>query len=207
MKIKSAEFEISAPDLKSCPKFPLPEFALIGRSNVGKSSLLNLLTGRNKLALVSATPGKTKLLNFFRINGNWRLVDLPGYGYAKVEKGNRFEFNQAVANYIEKRECLRGVFVLVDGTLPPQKIDLEFIHWLAETGKPFSLVATKCDRQSPTATKKNLAVIGEALREIFGDTPDCIPCSSKTGDGSKQLLSVIEVALAEGAGGPNPKLS
>ena len=124
MKIKSAVFETSAPDLKSCPNWNRPEFAFIGRSNVGKSSLINLLAGQRTLALVSDKPGKTKLINFFIMNGSWCLVDLPGYGYASTSKQDRFGFNVAVADYLEHRETLRAVFVLIDSRLPPQQIDL-----------------------------------------------------------------------------------
>src|SRR5690606_22400527 len=125
-------FEVSAPNLAACPPATLPEFAFIGRSNVGKSSLINLLSERRELAKVSGTPGKTRLINFFRINEAWRIVDLPGYGYAKVGKEQRADFNEAVADYIEHREGLKGVFVLIDSRLPPQRIDLEFLGWIKE---------------------------------------------------------------------------
>ena len=128
MKIKSAVFDVSAPDLKSCPAWALPEFAFIGRSNVGKSSLLNLLVERRELAKVSVTPGKTKLINFFIINDTWSLVDLPGYGYAAVGQKQRDEFNQAVSDYLEKRKNIFCVFALIDSRLEPQRIDLPFVR-------------------------------------------------------------------------------
>src|SRR5688572_12377441 len=143
MKIKSAEFEVSAPDIRSCPKWALPEFAFIGRSNVGKSSLINLLTERRELAKVSVTPGKTKLINFFVVNGAWSLVDLPGYGYAAVGKQRRLEFNEAVADFISTRRNLRCVFVLIDSRLTPQSIDLEFLRWLSAVEVSFALIFTK----------------------------------------------------------------
>jgi GTP-binding protein len=130
MKIKSAVFEKSAPTLATSPRWTLPEFAFIGRSNVGKSSLINLLTENNKLAKASDAPGKTKLINFFRVNTNWCLVDFPGYGYAKVAQEQRVDFNEAVADFIEQRETLRHLFVLIDSRLTPQKIDLEFVRWV-----------------------------------------------------------------------------
>src|SRR5688572_14106958 len=137
MKIKSATFEVSAPELRACPRWALPEFAFIGRSNVGKSSLINLLTERRDLAKVSATPGKTKLINFFVINGTWSIVDLPGYGYAEVGRQRRLEFHAAVADLLAGRRNLRCVFVLIDSRLPPQPIDLEFLRWLEGVSVPF----------------------------------------------------------------------
>jgi GTP-binding protein len=195
MKIKSAEFVISAPTLKACPPSLLPEFAFIGRSNVGKSSLINALVERRDLARVSMTPGKTQLINFYRINGSWTLVDLPGYGYAKLAQEKRLDFNESVATYFEKRDNLLGVFVLIDSMLPPQKIDLEFLRWLAATGRPFAILFTKCDRQSATATRTNMALFDEPLREMFGEIPSSIACSSKTKAGRQELLALIEEAM------------
>jgi len=154
-----------------------------------------MLTERRDLAKVSMTPGKTKLINFFRINGNWTLVDLPGYGYAKVAKESRCDFNESVATYIEKRDNLRGVFVLVDSNLPPQKIDLEFLRWLGGTGKPFALIFAKSDKQSATATRATIALFEATLSEIFGEIPTIVTCSSKTKHGRKELLSLIEQAM------------
>src|SRR5450432_379713 len=145
MKIKSAVFDVSAPDLESCPRWALPEFAFIGRSNVGKSSLINMLAERRELAKVSVTPGKTKLINFFVINDRWSLVDLPGYGYAEVAKKERNEFNKSVGDYLGERKNIYCVFVLIDSRLPPQRIDLEFLEWLVGRAVPFALVFTKMD--------------------------------------------------------------
>src|SRR5690242_16861340 len=142
MQISSAIFDRSAPDLDSCPDESVPEFAFIGRSNVGKSSLLNMLAGRENLARVSPTPGFTKLINFFTINNEWRLVDLPGYGFAEGAKKDSARFNRAVLNYLEHRTNLCSVFALIDCTLPPQPIDIEFVEWLTSKAVPFVLVYT-----------------------------------------------------------------
>jgi GTP-binding protein len=152
MKIKSAVFKMSAKNLEAAPDWERPEFAFIGRSNVGKSSMINMLSNREGLAKVSATPGKTQLLNFFIMNEHWSLVDLPGYGYAKVAKSEKINFNESVGDYLEHRENLRQVFVLIDSRLPPQPIDLDFVTWLGDCGVPFSLVFTKADKQSAAKT-------------------------------------------------------
>ena len=148
MKIKSATFITSARGLADCPVWDRPEFAFIGRSNVGKSSLINLLANQHSLAKVSATPGKTRLLNFFLMNDSWSLVDLPGYGFAKAAKAEKFDFNQMAGDYLEQRENLRRVFVLIDSRHPPQRIDVDFTTWLGGSGVPFSLIFTKADKQS-----------------------------------------------------------
>lgn len=196
MKIKSAEFATSAPDLRACPAWALPEFALIGRSNVGKSSLINLLAGRAALAKVSDTPGKTKLLNFFAINSVWSLVDLPGYGYAKVGREQRYEFNNAVAEFIERRDNLRRVFVLIDSRLPPQAIDTEFLRWLDGTTAPFTLVFTKTDKQSPTQTRAQIETFMTALAEWRSEVPPFIVSSSRTKAGRSELLAAIAADLS-----------
>lgn len=197
MKIKSADFVRSAPDLKSCPHSAVPEFAFIGRSNVGKSSLINLLTERRDLAKVSDTPGKTQLINFFLINGAWSLVDLPGYGYARVGKLQRFEFNQAVADFLEKRATLRAVFVLIDSRLPPQAIDMEFLSWLGSCVVPFALVFTKTDKISATQVRANVDVIVKAVSGVDRISPEIFLSSSKTKAGRTELLRFIEKAMAE----------
>ncbi|MEY4940211.1 MAG: hypothetical protein RIQ93_1946 [Verrucomicrobiota bacterium] len=197
MKIKSAVFEVSAPDLRSCPKWALPEFALIGRSNVGKSSLLNLLTERRDLAKVSDAPGKTKLINFFIINGAWSLVDLPGYGYAEVGKQRRLEFNEAVADFLSGRRNLRCVFVLIDSRLPPQPIDIEFLRWLEECETPYALIFTKTDKQSATQGAANIAVFMKAVAEWRAEPPDVLTSSSKTGVGRSDVLNYIAAVLAQ----------
>ena len=196
MKIKSADFVESSPDLKSCPRWPLPEFAFIGRSNVGKSSLINLLTERRALAKVSRTPGKTQLINFFEVNGSWGLVDLPGYGYAKVAKQQRFGFNQAVADFLEKRENLRAVFVLLDSRLPPQQIDLDFLDWLGSCVVPFKLVFTKTDKISATQVRANVAAIQKAVSGVDRVSTEGFLTSAITKAGRNELLRFIEETLA-----------
>lgn len=196
MKIKSAEFEKSAQNLAGSPRWTLPEFAFIGRSNVGKSSLINLLTERNALAKASVTPGKTKLINFFRINSNWCLVDLPGYGYAKVAREQRADFNEAVADYIEKRDVLVHLFVLIDSRLEPQKIDLEFLNWLGTVDVPFSLVFTKTDKVSTSVAQSNIAVFKRTAAEFLPQAPGVFASSSTTKRGRTELLDFIEAQLA-----------
>jgi GTP-binding protein len=199
MKIKSATFETSAPNLAAAPRLAQPEFAFIGRSNVGKSSLLNLLAEKRDLARVSDLPGKTRLMNFYSINLNWRLVDLPGYGYAHVAKSERADFNEATAAYIEGRETLRGVFVLIDSRLEPQAIDLDFIAWLAGTGVPFAVVFTKIDKQSLSQSQASIArfVNAAGLAELAA-APAIFATSAKTKAGRKELLAYIGQRLTAG---------
>ena len=196
MKIKSAVFQVSAPDLKSCPKSALPEFAFIGRSNVGKSSLINLLAERRELAKVSVTPGKTKLINFFIMNGCWTLVDLPGYGYAKAAKTERAAFSKSVNDYLEKRRNIACVFVLIDSTLPPQRIDLEFIAWLDSCGVPFVLLFTKTDKQSASRLNAQLVVFKTALSELKSELPAIFVSSARTKSGRTEILNFIQESLA-----------
>lgn len=196
MKIKSADFEMSAPNLASCPKSALPEFAFIGRSNVGKSSLINMLTGKRELAKASDTPGKTTTINFFLINRAWYLVDLPGYGYANLGKKDRAEFNRAVADYLENRRNLYCVYVLIDVRLPPQPIDLEFIHWLGECSVPFAFVFTKADKQSATQSQSNIALFKRSLAEWSEDLPGMILSSAKTKAGRSEILALTQELLA-----------
>jgi len=198
MKIKSALFETSAPNLSGCPRLALPEFAFIGRSNVGKSSLINLLAEQRDLARVSDLPGKTQLINFFTINKNWRLVDLPGYGYAHVAKTKRADFNEAVADYIEGRENLRAVFVLVDSRLPPQTLDRDFIGWLAGTGVPFVLVFTKIDKLSLSQAQNSIALFRQTVIAGLDPAPLVIATSAKTKAGRSEILQFIADQLAAG---------
>ena len=195
MKIKSAEFIVSAPDLASCPRSVLPEFALIGRSNVGKSSLVNLLTERRDLARVSDAPGKTQLINFFVINNTWCLVDLPGYGYANVGKQRRLEFNNAVADFISERTSLQRVFVLIDSRIPPQPIDIEFLQWLEGEQVPYAVIFTKTDKQSVAKGLVNV----NALRRIIGgwraDLPEMFATSVKTRAGRSEVLAYVASIL------------
>lgn len=195
MNITSAAFNCSAPDLESCPEVALPEFAFIGRSNVGKSSLLNALTGRKDLAKVSKTPGHTKMINFFTINNRWRLVDLPGYGFAHVARENKEKFNHAVNDYLVNRENLFGVFVLIDSRHPPQKIDLEFVHWLGSKSVSIVLVFTKTDKSKPGRIQKNIELFKENILESFEELPEIFTCSSVTKTGLTELLDVIDAAL------------
>jgi GTP-binding protein len=196
MKITSATFEISAPDLESCPDETLPEFAFIGRSNVGKSSLLNLLSGKRDLAKVSDVPGHTKLINFFKMNKAWRLVDLPGYGYAHVARENRAQFNDAVTGYLENRGNLFCVFVLIDSRLAPQPIDLEFVRWLGTQDAPFVLVFTKTDKAQATQVQKNIDLFKSSLSGREENLPQVFTSSAVTKRGVTELLSFIEKTLA-----------
>ncbi|HEU5078233.1 MAG TPA: ribosome biogenesis GTP-binding protein YihA/YsxC [Opitutaceae bacterium] len=189
---------MSAPDLRSCPKVLRPEFAFIGRSNVGKSSLVNMLTQKKGLAKASDAPGKTKLLNFFLINRSWYLVDLPGYGFAKVGRKDRAEFNRAVADYLENRENIACVFALIDSRLPPQKIDLQFLQWLSETPAPFAIIFTKVDKQSASQTESNVARFRQTLAEAWGaDLPPMFNSSAETKAGRSEILRFIDEMLAE----------
>ncbi|MEY2881486.1 MAG: putative GTP-binding protein EngB [Verrucomicrobiota bacterium] len=197
MKIISAEFLVSAPDLRSCPRSALPEFAFIGRSNVGKSSLINMLTERRDLAKVSKTPGKTKLINFFTVNGDWTLVDLPGYGYAQIGAQRRREFNEAVADFLEGRANLRRVFVLIDSRLPAQPIDVEFIQWLEGTRVPFAIIFTKIDKQSATQTGNNIAAFQAVMRTWRADLPPMFSSSSETRSGRAEILAHIAATVAD----------
>ena len=197
MNISSAIFDRSAPDLDSCPDESLPEFAFIGRSNVGKSSLLNMLSGKRDLARVSTIPGFTKLINFFTMSKRWRLVDLPGYGFAHVARKDKSKFNQAVFEYLQHRTNLRGVFALIDSGLPPQKIDLEFVEWLASNSVPFVLVFTKADKVTPATVRTNIAAFTDRLSGWCENLPEIFTCSATTRQGRSELLGAIEKAIAE----------
>lgn len=196
MNISSAIFDRSAPDLASCPDESLPEFAFIGRSNVGKSSLLNMLAGKDGLARVSPTPGFTKLINIFTMNKTWRLVDLPGYGFAQVARKDSARFNAAVLEYLQHRKNLCCVFALIDSNLPPQKIDLEFVEWLTSHSLPFVLVFTKMDRVSQIKAQANIEAFKGRIAGWYQKLPDIFTCSSTTEDGRKELLEVIEQTIA-----------
>ena len=195
MQIKSAVFHISARDIQSAPDWDRPEFAFIGRSNVGKSSMINMLSNKDALAKVSATPGKTQLLNFFVMNGTWSLVDLPGYGYAKVAKSEKINFNESVGDYLDQRENLRLVFVLIDSRLTPQPIDISFISWLGECSVPFALVFTKADKQSPKKTDASIQAFLASIPQHLTAVPRIIS-SSKSRAGRIEILKLIEHTLA-----------
>jgi GTP-binding protein len=201
LKIQSAEFVTSALSLAACPQSTLPEFAFIGRSNVGKSSLVNLLTGKRDLARVSATPGKTDLLNFFLINRSWLLVDLPGYGFAKASRSKRDNFQNAVDDYVESRENLRCLFVLIDSRLPPQPIDLQFIRWVHHLSRPFALVFTKTDKQSAPATQRAIELVLAEVENLTRSRPEYFTSSSITQKGRSEILSAIERMCTEGKAG------
>jgi GTP-binding protein len=200
MNISSAIFDRSAPDLDSCPDESLPEFAFIGRSNVGKSSLLNMLSGQRDLARVSKIPGFTKLINFFTMNKTWRLVDLPGYGFAQVARKDKARFNQAVNEYLQERANLCCVFALIDSGLPPQEIDLEFVEWLASNSIPFVLVFTKSDRVKPAKLRTNLEAFTARISGWFEKLPAVFTCSATTKQGREELLALIEEGMAAGPG-------
>lgn len=197
MKITSAAFHSSSPDLASCPQSNLPEFAFIGRSNVGKSSIINMLTRKEGLAKVSRIPGKTQLINFFTINNTWTLVDLPGYGYAKVGKKERGSFSASVADYLRHRPNLLGTFVLIDSRLSPQKLDLEFFHWMVGCGLPFVIAFTKTDKLSEKAVQKNIGAFLSSMREISEEQPAFVVSSSKLEKGRMEILDLIASALTE----------
>lgn len=197
MHISSAIFDRSAQDLDACPDESLPEFAFIGRSNVGKSTLLNFLAGKPDLARVSKTPGFTKLINTFTMNKTWRLVDLPGYGFAQVARQDKAKFNEAVAHYLQNRPNLCCVFELIDASLPPQKIDLEFVEWLINSSIPFVLVFTKTDKLGAEAVQANIAAFTEQISEWCDALPKVFRCSAAERHGRGELLRVIEAAIAD----------
>ena len=192
MKIKKAEFTISNTDIEKCPKPNMPEYAFIGRSNVGKSSLINMLTDRKSLAKISGKPGKTQLINHFLINDDWYLVDLSGYGYASVSKGQRLEFAKFIKKYLETRENLMCLFVLLDSRHKPQKIDLEFMQWLGEKGIPFVMCFTKQDKLSKMESAKNLAHYKKAMLQIWDKLPSLFLTSSAKKTGQEEVLQFIE---------------
>lgn len=193
MKINSAEFVISNSEVSKCPKEPLPEYAFIGRSNVGKSSLINMLTDRKYLAKTSGKPGKTQLINHFKINSNWFLVDLPGYGYAKVSKQTKRTFQRFITKYFEEREQLISAFVLVDIRHDAQNIDLDFIGYLGENGIPFSIIFTKADKIGKTKIDKHVATYKKSiLASGWEEMPPYFVTSSEDKLGREELLDYID---------------
>jgi len=190
--ISSAIFECSAPDLDSCPDESLPEFAFIGRSNVGKSSLLNALAGQAGLARVSPTPGFTKLINIFTMNKTWRLVDLPGYGFAAGARRDSAQFNQAVVNYLKHRTNLCSVFALIESGLPPQENDVDFVEWLTHNAVPYVLVFTKADKVTAVEAEANIAAFMNRISAWFKVPPRTFTCSATKGHGRAELLGVID---------------
>ncbi len=192
MNIKSAEYIISNSVWNKCPKHDKPEYAFIGRSNVGKSSLINKLTNRKNLAKTSATPGKTLLINHFFINNEWYLVDLPGYGYAKIGKSSREKLEKMIKGYVLQREELVSLFVLIDVRHKPQKIDMDFIEFLGINGVPFSIIFTKADKLSVRELKMNLENYKKSLSEQWDELPPIFVTSSETGVGREEVLDYIE---------------
>ena len=189
--IKSARFVISNTDVKKCPNDGKPEYAFIGRSNVGKSSLINMLTGRSKLAMTSATPGKTLLINHFIVNDEWYLVDLPGYGYSKRSKTQNEQLERIISSYILDREAMTLLFVLIDSRHEPQKIDLEFFQWLGENGVPFSIIFTKADKLTKSVLASNVAAYKARLLEEWEELPPVFVTSSETALGRDEILQYV----------------
>lgn len=192
MNIKSATFVISNTDVRKCPEGNLPEYAFIGRSNVGKSSLINMLTNRKGLAMTSATPGKTLLINHFLINEEWHLVDLPGYGFAQRGMAQREQLRQIIESYILQREQLVCLFVLIDCRHPAQKIDLEFMEWLGENGVPFAIIFTKTDKISKGRLKENIKAYQETMLGTWEELPPMLCSSSENKEGREEILDFIE---------------
>jgi len=191
MIVKSAEFICSNTQISKLPPPVKPEYAFIGRSNVGKSSLINMLTGKKGLAKTSQTPGKTQLINHFLINDSWYIVDLPGYGYARASKSKKADWSKFIHTYLDKRESLQCVLVLIDSRLDPQKIDLEFCCWLGEKGLSFVLVFTKADKQSSVKTDQSVAKFKSALLNIFEELPQYFITSAETQTGHDEVLGFI----------------
>jgi GTP-binding protein len=192
-----AKFKCSSEKVSQVPKDALKDIAFIGRSNVGKSSLVNMLTGNKGLAKVSGTPGKTKLINHFLINDSWYLVDLPGYGYARVSKTARGEFSKLILDYVLKCEKMHYLFVLVDARLEPQKIDLRFIEMLGENGIPFGIIFTKADKLSQAQLNRNVKAYKERLAEEWEELPQMFVSSSEKGTGREEIIAFIESIVAD----------
>lgn len=192
MVINDAQFTKSSPSYSLCPETELPEYAFIGRSNVGKSSLINMLTGRKNLAKISGTPGKTRLINHFLIDDNWFLVDLPGYGFAKTSKKNRSQWEKMIYDYLENRKNLVSTFILIDARHEPMQIDIDFISWFGKKGLPFVIVFTKSDKPSKAQLQHNLKSYKEKLTEMWEEIPVSIISSAKGKRGKEDLLGLIE---------------
>jgi len=192
MKIKTAEFVISNSKVDHCPNSSLPEYAFIGRSNVGKSSLINMLTGRKALAKTSAKPGKTQLINHFLINKNWHLVDLPGYGYAQVSKSTKRVFQKFITAYFEQRKQMICAFVLIDSRHKPQPIDMEFMQWMGENAIPFCIIFTKADKLKEKELDKNLENYKAEMLETWEAMPEYFVTSASAGLGQDEVLGYIE---------------
>lgn len=192
MEIISAEFVISNSDYTKCPNSQLPEYAFIGRSNVGKSSLINMLTNKKNLAKTSSKPGKTLLINHFLINQTWHLVDLPGYGYASIGKDMRQKLKEIIEGYLLYRPQLTNVFLLIDSRHAPQKIDMDFMQWMGENEIPFAIVFTKIDKLSQTKSKDNIEKYKDLLAEVWETLPKIFVTSSEKQQGREELLDYID---------------
>lgn len=192
MKIKEAAYVISSPSVEQCPKPDKPEYAFIGRSNVGKSSLINMVCGRDALAKISASPGKTKLINHFIVNKEWYLVDLPGYGYAKISQSERKKWEKMIQDYLRKRETLVNIFVLIDSRHMPQKIDLEFVNQLGEWQIPFTLVFTKADKEKPGAVDRHVKAFLDTMRQTWQFLPQSFVTSATKKQGRDDILTFID---------------
>ncbi len=192
MDIKTATFTVSNSTYKKCPKPDKPEYAFIGRSNVGKSSLINMLVGNKTLAKTGAKPGKTQLINHFEINNSWYLVDLPGYGYARISKTSREKWSKMIEEYLLYRNNLMNVFLLIDSRIPPQAIDLDFINFLGLNGIPFTIVFTKIDKGKQREVDANIAVFRKRLLETWEELPEMLRSSSVTQKGKDEILNLIE---------------
>ncbi|HFA47574.1 MAG TPA: YihA family ribosome biogenesis GTP-binding protein [Bacteroidetes bacterium] len=191
MQFKETKFIGSFPTLAKCPPAKMPEFAFIGRSNVGKSSLINMLCGNKKLAKVSKKPGKTAAINFFQIDSSWFMVDLPGYGYAVRSKGMKKSFRDMIYSYIEKRRSLACTFILIDANVPPQKNDLDFMEWMGSNAIPFVIAYTKMDRLNKRDRKKNIETIQQKLLESWNELPQQFMTSSEKKEGKEEILAFI----------------
>lgn len=200
MVIKSAQFKCSSEKVGQCPAEDIPDFAFIGRSNVGKSSLVNMLTGIKGLAKVSSTPGKTRLINHFIIDESWYLVDLPGYGYAKTSRANRREFSKLVTDYVTKHENLCFLFVLIDARHKPQKIDLDFMDFLSDNEIPFGIIFTKADKLKARECKLNIEFYTKELLETWQELPRYFVSSSQTHSGKEEIINFIGETLLEVTG-------
>ncbi len=192
MQIKSTKFVISSPDIQKCPEPNLPEYAFIGRSNVGKSSLINMLTDNKKLAKISGTPGKTQLINHFLINDKWYLVDLPGYGFAKSSKKAREKWGLMIKKYLVKRKNLLCIFILIDSRLSPQKADIDFINWIGINKLPFMIIFTKTDKLKKIQLTQNINLFKNRLLENWEELPQFFISSAKTKSGKENILDFIE---------------
>jgi len=195
MRILTAEYVQSSPNIAGCPDTEQPEFAFIGRSNVGKSSLINMLTGKSKLALTSSKPGKTRNINHFLINEKWYLVDLPGYGYAQISQLQRDLWLKSIQEFFLKREQLKNVFLLVDASIPPQKKDIEFTNWLGKSNIPFCIVFTKTDKEKMLKMQKNVADFKTELKKTWAQLPTFIMSSIEKELGKKEILDYISLCL------------